>query len=387
MLRVPPAVSELVASCKWEVMFSFRFSQSAHINLQEIRALKALMVRVLHSAGPGVRFVVCVDSQVTLGAVCKGRSSSFQVNGLLRMLLGLQVFGRCRVLLLWVPSECNPADYPSRFVEIPDQLSGGNPIITRFVKERLDALGPSAPFPPPRAPRPGVRFRCLEVFSGSGNLTRALRAAGFLVETPLEAFPKGVYFASGDILNQSTLERVRAQILAGDIDFVHFGLPCKSWGPLARMNGCSRTRLRPQGALVSKKERLANHEARVVGSLCALLSKVGAFWSVENPRGSYCFAYFPLRKLLRLPGVFDVHFDQCMFHLQLPGAPPGFRVKKATTIRTNVAGFRNLESKCDGNHQHSVMLGSMKLGNQRVPRSGLCGVYPGALCRALAANL
>ena len=212
-------------------MFSFRFSQSSHINLQEIRALKALMIRVLHATGPGVRFVVCIDSQVTLGAVCKGRSSSFQVNGSLRMLLGLQVFGRCRVLLLWVPSEFNPADFPSRFVEIPEDLNGANPIIADFVKTRLAELGPSAPFPPVRVPRPGSRLRCLEVFSGSGSLTRALRDAGFLTEPPLEAYPDGVYVKEGDILNPAILERVRAQILAGDIGYVHFGLPCKSWGP------------------------------------------------------------------------------------------------------------------------------------------------------------
>merc|ERR1712051_352202 len=96
----------------------------------------ALMIRVLHTSGPNIRFVVCVDSRVTLGAVCKGRSSSFQIDGLLRMLLGLQVFGRCRVLLLWVPSASSPADFPSRFLDPPDILGQSDPVLGQIIRSQ-----------------------------------------------------------------------------------------------------------------------------------------------------------------------------------------------------------------------------------------------------------
>ena len=90
-----------------------------------------------------VRLVIAIDSRVTLGAVSKGRSSSVQVNGLLRALTGWLILGRVRPYLLWVPSDANPADFPSRFRPLPAHLPG------------FDPHGLAGAYsPPPSAPRP-----------------------------------------------------------------------------------------------------------------------------------------------------------------------------------------------------------------------------------------
>ena len=160
--------------------------------------------------------------------------------------------------------------------------------------------------------------------------------------SPIEAYPRpGVHIACRDLLNPQVLRTLHARILSGEVGYMHFGLPCKTWGPLARMNGSLRSRDHPEGFPPSPKDLVANREARAVGSLCRSLSLMGALWSIENPQGSYCFCYAPIRDLSLLPEVSDVHFDQCMFGLRPPGTdvPADQRVRKSTTIRSNVAFF------------------------------------------------
>ena len=168
---------------------------------------------------------------------------------------------------------------------------------------------------------------------------------------------------------------------------MHFGLPCKTWGPLARMNGSLRSRAHPEGFPPSLKDLVGNREARAVGSLCRSLSLMGALWSIENPQGSYCFLYAPIRDLSLLPEVSDVHFDQCMFGLRPPGTdvPADQRVRKSTTIRSNVAGFSQLARRCDRLHAHTWALGSTQIGSTRVSRAAAAGCYPPDLCQKMAA--
>ena len=93
MIAAPPSVVVFVESCSWEVLQSYPFGQTSHINIQEIRALRALIRRLIRFSPGPARIVVAVDSQLALGAVAKGRSSSFQINGLLRSLLGWLILG------------------------------------------------------------------------------------------------------------------------------------------------------------------------------------------------------------------------------------------------------------------------------------------------------
>ena len=232
MIAAPPSVVVFVESCSWEVLQSYPFGQTSHINLQEIRALRALIRRLIRvSPGPS-RIVVAVDSQVTLGAVAKGRSSSFQINGLLRSLLGLLILGNKRVHLLWVPSKSNPADYPSRFVGLPSEYSHTCPNLQGVLRRlrRMSPASSSSAGPIHCHLRSGSQC-FVEAFAGSGHLSAAMRAAGFRVDEPLEAYPRvGVHVACRDLLNPQVLRTLHTRILSGDIGYMHFGLRAKPGG-------------------------------------------------------------------------------------------------------------------------------------------------------------
>ena len=227
----------------------------------------------------------------------------------------------------------------------------------------------------------------LEAFAGTAGFTLAVQAAGFHIERPLEAYPQGVYVQAGDVLHPRVLSGLRARIRSGQIWCMQFGLPCRTWGSLARLNGSTRSFAFPAGDGTVEKEIDANRQARITGSLCKLLSQSGGSWSVENPRGSFCFNYMPLRVLLSLPGVCDVHFDQCMFGLTFPHVSENTFVKTATTIRTNIPGFACLARTCDRTHVHSWACGSIPSAGGRVSLSKLAGAYPQALCRKMAEGL
>jgi hypothetical protein len=101
----------------FKTIFSTKARQSAHINILEAEAY-LLWLRWLLRSGTrhSVRTVCLVDSKVVLGGVNKGRSSSLPILRVLRRTAALQLAGDLLVRLIYVPTECNPADAPSRGV-------------------------------------------------------------------------------------------------------------------------------------------------------------------------------------------------------------------------------------------------------------------------------
>ena len=67
----------------------------------------------------GRRLVVLIDNQAALGAVRKGRSSVSDLNSLVFACRGLAKGCSAEPIFLWVPSELNWADAPSRGVAPP----------------------------------------------------------------------------------------------------------------------------------------------------------------------------------------------------------------------------------------------------------------------------
>jgi hypothetical protein len=86
-----------------------------HINIGELRAfLKA--ERLSRQTGKASRVLIGGDSQVALGAVLKGRSASSSRNKELQASLGA---GGLYSYCLYVPTKVNPADAPTRGLEVP----------------------------------------------------------------------------------------------------------------------------------------------------------------------------------------------------------------------------------------------------------------------------
>eukprot|EP00973_Karenia_brevis_P040618 5618163-Karenia_brevis.AAC.1 len=67
--------------------------------------------------GPS-RIVNVSDSKVVVHAFAKGRSSAFRLNHLIRKTLGFLILGRKEFVNLWVRTDVNPSDDPSRFVQL-----------------------------------------------------------------------------------------------------------------------------------------------------------------------------------------------------------------------------------------------------------------------------
>ena len=98
----------------------------AHINELEFRSV----LEMLGLAEKGHTHQLRVDSQVVLGILRKGRSSSWSLNKLSRKAAGLQLARGVGVNVVYVPSAENPADGPSRG-------EGGTAALQRYLDEWL----------------------------------------------------------------------------------------------------------------------------------------------------------------------------------------------------------------------------------------------------------
>ena len=99
----------------WHVGQSYAFKKEEHINVLELRALvNSFEWRLRSSLFRRARALHLTDSQVALAVSVKGRSSSRQLNRLLKRFAALQVARGVFPLLGWVATHDNPADEPSR---------------------------------------------------------------------------------------------------------------------------------------------------------------------------------------------------------------------------------------------------------------------------------
>ena len=70
----------------------------------------------------GLRQLVALDSAVCVGALGKGRSSSFKLNGIMMGLLPYLVVANLSVAAFWIGTKSNPADHPSRGTPLPSPM-------------------------------------------------------------------------------------------------------------------------------------------------------------------------------------------------------------------------------------------------------------------------
>ena len=96
---------------------SSRAVHAAHAGALEAGGVRLALRWYLRSvARHGTRMVLLVDAQAVLGAVSKGRSSSGTLRREIMRIAALQLVGGLLLKLVYVPSEDNPADAPSRGV-------------------------------------------------------------------------------------------------------------------------------------------------------------------------------------------------------------------------------------------------------------------------------
>ena len=167
--HLPQVLSEVVSGAEWEICGAYDFHTIDHVNIQEARAMKsALNFHVAESSIRGPSIVLNgTDSRVCLGSWAKGRSSAVQLNNVWRQCLGLCVLSNSRLVQFWLPSADNPADDPSRKVDIRKPCLVSEAARQLLVPERR------AHYRSTKRACHQSRY-CLEVFAGSGRLSAAL---------------------------------------------------------------------------------------------------------------------------------------------------------------------------------------------------------------------
>ena len=112
-----PLVNDMLLAKKWTLRKSWRWKGSSHINVLEAATVGKL-VKELACERPRTRFSLAVDSNVTLCAMCKGRSPSGALKPILRRIGACLVVGCLHPSLHFAPTRLNPSDPPSRGREL-----------------------------------------------------------------------------------------------------------------------------------------------------------------------------------------------------------------------------------------------------------------------------
>jgi len=103
---------------KWATVLSFPWTNLESINLLEARALlHTLRWRARTQYFVGSRCIHLLDSQVVLGAMRKFRSPSPNLNRVITRCASVILAAGAKVVLIYVPTEVNPADVPSRAIK------------------------------------------------------------------------------------------------------------------------------------------------------------------------------------------------------------------------------------------------------------------------------
>ena len=337
--------SVLGHSLPWRATSSYTFRQTSHINLQEARALKKEVVKM--SCDPSQRgsLQLCLnDSRVVCGAVAKGRSSSFKLNGILRSLLPFLIFADITLAMIWIETHANPADHPSRFVPIPAPT-----LSPKWLQRMCRRAG-------------GVGW---EIFAGTARLTRAHEQLGIPMMQAVEIL-QGL-----DAMCISIDEKLRN----GLADWIWLAPPCGSFSPLRNLDvgGPLRPKGNPRGDETIPEVWLGNTLWLRAISLALLCHSLGIYFFLEHPLNTKAWQLRETQALLSKCGVFSVVVDWCMFD---DPERPGLPNRKSTRLVGTGPWLREVVQRCDGGHGHGPPL--------RGKRAKAAGAYPWGFCWRLA---
>ena len=434
-LAPTPLVDAMQKHC-WTSTQSMGFKKKEHINILEMEMVKQEIKARCNSNRGGCRVVNLCDSRVVVGAFAKGRSSSRNLNHKLRSCIPWLLVSDLRFTNLWVPTNKNPADFPSRNKPIPwpessqsDGLLSDQDILavqtfrSIGVQELLETEAKNSKVDPLYRDTPPVHenvssqscrlstpdtkpaqkvstdppaetasshaasrhWRFREIFAGKGRLTERLRRRSKLdIDEPVEYLKNGKIVASHDILNTSTFKRLKLEA-AQPKQVWHFGMPCGSFSILQHSNGGTRRKSCPEGNGSLLREVIGNEILRRTNILISILEEHGSFWTLENPASSYLWSMKSMRERINNPRNHWVYFDQCFYGLQLKDDQGCLGpCKKPTKMLGNLTNLPKLEARCRCEKPHVHAVGGVRTKQGWKRRSELAGHYPLKLCHAYA---
>ena len=352
MPKEPSKFASSLCEClRWHVIASYSFRQTSHINLQELRAFKREVCRVASHFSPRGRVQLFVnDSNVTVGATAKGRSSSFKVNGLLRTLVPFLLFGDVTVAMIWIETESNPADHPSRFTSVPPPRTAPTWMRTFGV--------------------PGPAVWGLEIFAGAAGLTKAHCAAGCPMHPAVKSYEGRDVF--DPVIDQ--------MIVGGLVQWIWLSPPASSFSPLRNLaaTGPLRPSDRPEGDEHRPEVRKGNLLWRRAVHLARLANQAGAFFALEHPASSRAWLLPETRHLCSRDGVNVRRVNWCAYRdVGLGGGLSKGSAKLCFTLPWMLYG--GVLKTCPGNHAHSDQQLERPLRGR--------GDYPSEFCEILARAL
>jgi hypothetical protein len=306
MERPSRDLNELLCSLPWRSPRGFHFAVIKHINIQELRALNDEVFRAIDHGLRDCKLIVCIDSRVVVGCVAKGRSSAVQLNEHLRTLASTCACAGVQVRVVWVGTEYNPADAPSRNRPLPE----GGPMPhwveqlylrdrSRGDRRRLDAKASLLTNTTTRLSTVAaivaiddlysadylfVVFR--EYYAGAGHLSSQARCVGFHT-AEFEAYPPRGYRALCDLSLATVVDKEVRAIGDGLVAAAHFGLKCKSWCKITQLyNSSTRTIASPMGSGILQREVLGNLQLLMMMRIVAELIIYSIPFTIENPHDS-----------------------------------------------------------------------------------------------------
>ncbi|CAE7727399.1 SMYD3 [Symbiodinium sp. CCMP2592] len=326
----PPAApsqfaSAVAESLPWSVISSYSFRQTSHINLQELRALRREIVRLAsRSSGEGLIKLCLNDSRVVIGAVTKGRSSSYKLNGLLRTMLPYLTAANITLALLWVETESNRADAPSRFESLPAPVPAP-PWLQSF---GVDAW------------RAGAG---LEVFSRAGRMTEAHRALGLPMLEPID-------FTLGCDVFDSDIE---ARLRRREVAWLWLAPPSKGFNRrwCAQAGPAIRPKGEPEGDEADPRTWWGNLLWRHSLYLAQVALDHGVFVFLEHPRKSLAWALRDTELFQHRAGMIKHRVDWCMYGEHGHDLSVG---NAQSVVLSNAPWLGSVIRRCAQKHVHPI---------------------------------
>lgn len=175
-----------------------------------------------------------------------------------------------------------------------------------------------------------------------------------------------------DLTRPATQALILEMIQAGLIWYIHAGVPCTVWS-VARRGITNHPRARA-------REEVSVELTMFCVAAFRALSRLGRYWSLENPASSRLFQFRPVVDLFGLPAVHLVTWDMCAW-----GEPH----KKPTSLLTNMTSLSSLAQRCRRDHPHRLLSGQepYRTADGKLKwrsKTSAAGEYPLGLCRAWA---
>ncbi|CAE7637381.1 unnamed protein product, partial [Symbiodinium necroappetens] len=334
--------SSLCRFLQFKVLGSFKRRGSTHINVKEAESYLAVEEHLAAGVWESARTLGLLDSQVVLGALIKGRSSSPSLNVLLQGSVPAYVFFNVHPSYSFVASEDNPSDDPSRLRPI---------------------RSPSAPVPAWFTAGAAGDFSELDLFLESfGLLPDQLQGLPELLASfaarcgdPLPSSAIRREYSEGQC--DDRLQRESAPDGAGEAQSfsgVAGPTPLRALSALCtsaslRANALSRDLCKPE---VQQRLLAAAPLGTGAGStpvdFAALLCELRIPFWISGPATSLMWAHPSVVELLgRLPTPCFWTFDRCRF------SEPWLK-RTRVLVTTDLAGVEHL---CTGGHEHQRLRG------------------------------